>query len=205
MDTWPLTVVQAMLSTDYDWWATRGTRYQHERDLAAGHVLACLDRYLPGMQSSVEMTDIATPLTFWRSARSWRGAYEGWMPTPSTFKHVSKQLAGLERFYMAGQWVEPGGGVPMAIMSGRHVAEILCAAFDRRFGGWRAAGATFHRRLTRSLPMQFCKHRASGSDGSPDHRTARSLAHERTAHRPSRTRRNTPRAEAFGSRFARPT
>jgi phytoene desaturase len=127
------TVVQSMVPTDYDWWATRGTHYQHERDLAADAVLTCIDRYLPGVKPAVVMTDIATPLTFWRSARSWRGAYEGWMPTPDTFKHVSKQLPGLERFVMAGQWVEPGGGIPMAIMSGRHVAEILCAAFERPF------------------------------------------------------------------------
>jgi phytoene desaturase len=127
------TVIQAILSTGYDWWATRGAHYQHERDLAAERVLACIDRYLPGTQAALKMTDVATPLTFWRSARSWRGAYEGWMPTPHSLKHVAKQLPGLERFYMAGQWVEPGGGIPMAVMSGRHVVEIVCAAFDRPF------------------------------------------------------------------------
>jgi phytoene desaturase len=127
------TVVQAMLPTSYDWWATRGTHYQHERDLAAEQVLGCIDRYLPGTRSATTMTDVATPLTFWRSARSWRGAYEGWMPTPKTFTHVAKTLPGLERFYMAGQWVEPGGGIPMAVMSGRHVAEIVCHAFGHQF------------------------------------------------------------------------
>jgi hypothetical protein len=34
---------------------------------------------------------------------------------------------------MAGHWVEPGGGVPMAVMSGRHVVEILCAHLRRPF------------------------------------------------------------------------
>jgi phytoene dehydrogenase-like protein len=127
------TVIQAIVPTGYDWWASRGALYQHERDLAAERVLSCIDQYLPGTQAAMKMTDVATPLTFWRGARSWRGAYEGWMPTPRTMKHVSKQLPGLERFYMAGQWVEPGGGIPMAVMSGRHVAEIVCAAFDRPF------------------------------------------------------------------------
>jgi phytoene dehydrogenase-like protein len=127
------TVVQAMLSTDYDWWATRGAQYQQEKDAAADRVLASIDRCLPGMKGSVQMVDLATPLTFWRNARSWRGAFEGWVPTSNVFKHVSKELPGLERFYMAGQWVEPGGGVPVATMSGRHVVEIICAAFDRPF------------------------------------------------------------------------
>ena len=125
-------VVQAMLQTEYDWWATRGARYQQEKDAAADRVLGCLDQYLPGVKASVQMVDIATPLTFWRSARAWRGAFEGWLPTEG-FKHVSKQLPGLDGFYMAGQWVEPGGGVPTAIMSGRHVVELMCAALHRPF------------------------------------------------------------------------
>jgi phytoene dehydrogenase-like protein len=45
----------------------------------------------------------------------------------SMFGHVSKTLPGLAGFYMAGQWVEPGGGVPTALMSGRHVAQLICA------------------------------------------------------------------------------
>jgi phytoene dehydrogenase-like protein len=127
------TVVQAMLSTEYDWWATRGAQYQREKDLAAERILTCLDRYLPGVKAGVQMVDIATPLTFWRNARAWRGAFEGWIPTSNAFKHVPKELPGLERFYMAGQWVEPGGGVPTAVMSGRQVVAIICAALDRRF------------------------------------------------------------------------
>ena len=79
------------------------------------------------------MSDIATPLTFWRNARSWRGAFEGWLPGSNVFTHVPKTLPGLERFYLAGQWVEPGGGVPMATMSGRHVVEIISAAWRRQF------------------------------------------------------------------------
>jgi phytoene dehydrogenase-like protein len=127
------TVVQAMVSTEYDWWATRGVQYQHEKDLAADRVITSIDRHLPGAKDNVQMVDVATPLTFWRSARAWRGAFEGWIPTSNAFKHVPKELPGLERFYMAGQWVEPGGGVPVATMSGRHVVEIMCAALGRSF------------------------------------------------------------------------
>ena len=80
------------------------------------------------------MTDVATPLTYWTMARSWRGAYEGWMPTGGeAFAHVDKKLRGLDGFVMAGQWVEPGGGVPMAVMSGRQAAQIVCADEGRPF------------------------------------------------------------------------
>jgi phytoene dehydrogenase-like protein len=127
------TVVQTMVSTDYDWWAKRGAQYQREKEAAAAAVLASLDRQLPGLESSLRMTDLATPLTYWRNARAWRGAFEGWLPGANAFKHVPKQLPGLSRFYMAGQWVEPGGGVPTAIMSGRHAVQVMCVDLKREF------------------------------------------------------------------------
>ncbi|HKQ69808.1 MAG TPA: NAD(P)/FAD-dependent oxidoreductase [Polyangiaceae bacterium] len=128
------TVVQAMLSTDYDWWATLGTRYNSEKDAMAELVLEKLGAHFPGIRLSVRATDIATPLTYWTMARSWRGAFEGWMPSSeSLFGHVSKKLRGLDGFYMAGQWVEPGGGIPTAALSGRHAIQLVCADHKRPF------------------------------------------------------------------------
>jgi phytoene dehydrogenase-like protein len=34
---------------------------------------------------------------------------------------------------MAGQWVEPGGSVPIVAMSGRNVVQLMCAADGREF------------------------------------------------------------------------
>jgi phytoene dehydrogenase-like protein len=69
-----------------------------------------------------------------RHPRSWRGAFEGWFPTPeSFFAHVDKTLPGLSAFYMAGQWVEPGGAVPTALLSGRQAVQIVCKDFGRTF------------------------------------------------------------------------
>jgi phytoene dehydrogenase-like protein len=128
------TVVQALLTTDYESWATLGTRYNSEKDIVANLTLEKLAPYFQDIQSSVRATDIATPLTYWTMARSWRGAYEGWMPSSDGFfGHVSKKLRGLDGFYMAGQWVEPGGGVPMAAMSGRQAIQLICADGKRPF------------------------------------------------------------------------
>jgi phytoene dehydrogenase-like protein len=128
------TVVQAILTTNYDFWATRGTDYHAEKAALAERVQRCLEQQLPALRGAVRVVDVATPLTFWGMARSWRGAYEGWMPSASAlFSHVDKRLPGLSHFYMAGQWVEPGGGVPLALMSGRHVVQLLCDDTQRGF------------------------------------------------------------------------
>ncbi|MGO9829528.1 MAG: phytoene desaturase family protein [Myxococcaceae bacterium] len=128
------TVVQAMVATSYDWWATRGSLYTREKDATGERVLGQLDRRFPGLRRATRMVDVVTPITYWNMARSWRGAYEGWMPsTDSFFGHLPKTLPGLGGFYMAGQWVEPGGGVPTAINSGRQVVQLLCADAGRPF------------------------------------------------------------------------
>lgn len=128
------TVVQAMLTSDYDWWASLETRYNSEKDAIAELVLDKLAPYFPDIRMAIRATDIATPLTYWTMARSWRGAYEGWMPSSASFfGHVSKKLRGLDGFYMAGQWVEPGGGVPTATMSGRQAIQLVCADHKRPF------------------------------------------------------------------------
>ena len=128
------TVVQTMLATDYEWWATRASQYSNEKDRIAEIARAELTKYLPAMRDAVRVVDVATPLTYWNKARSWRGAYEGWLPSSdSFFGHAKKTFLGLGGFYMAGQWVEPGGGVPTALMSGRQVVQLVCAVDGRPF------------------------------------------------------------------------
>jgi phytoene dehydrogenase-like protein len=46
---------------------------------------------------------------------------------------MSRTLPGLRDFYMAGQWVEPGGGVPTAATSGRNVIQIICKKDRKKF------------------------------------------------------------------------
>ena len=46
---------------------------------------------------------------------------------------VSKTLPGLADFYMAGQWIQPGGGLPTGVMTGRYVIQIICKKAKRKF------------------------------------------------------------------------
>ena len=102
--------------------------------MVAGQVLERLGAHLPGIANAVEMVDVATPYTFWRYTHNWRGAYKGWLMTPEHWvRPLPKTLPGLKNFYMTGQWVEPGGSVPVVAMSGRNVIQLLCAADGRPF------------------------------------------------------------------------
>ena len=70
-------------------------------------------------------------MTVERYTGNWQGSQEGWLITTETIgmvmgKGMDKTLPGLDDFYMAGQWVEPGGGLPTAAMSGRNITQIIC-------------------------------------------------------------------------------
>ena len=124
------TVVQAAFETEWDWWyelQNDRPRYEAEKERVAADMLQRLDAHYPGISSQVEVADVATPCTTWRYTLNHKGAYEGWLPTPKAIRtQVEKTLPGLANFYMAGQWVMPGGGVPPCLYSGRHVVQILC-------------------------------------------------------------------------------
>jgi len=67
-------------------------------------------------------------------ANSWKGSFEGWFPGAGSFKRrMKKELPGLKNFYMVGQWVEPGGGLPTSLMSGRGAAQVICKRDGKAF------------------------------------------------------------------------
>lgn len=130
-------VLVVQYETDYDYWKElhedRG-RYRAEKTRIAQDVIAGLEERFPGIAGHVEMTDVATPVTWERYTGNWRGAYEGWMFDKDSFtSSMKKTLPGLGNFYMAGQWVNPGGGIPTAVMSGSHTVQLICNADGRPF------------------------------------------------------------------------
>ena len=131
------TVLKVQFNTDYDYWKRlrqEPERYKAEKEQIADQVVALLDQRFPGLAAQVEMHNVATPITWERYTGNWRGSYEGWLPSLGTFMNrMSKTLPGLDNFYMAGQWVEPGGGLPTAAMSGRNVTQIICKKDKKPF------------------------------------------------------------------------
>ena len=58
----------------------------------------------------------------------------GWATTTENLgMRMSKTLTGLGNCYMAGQWVEPGGGTVVGAMTGRNVTQIICKQDKKKF------------------------------------------------------------------------
>ncbi|NOY38196.1 MAG: NAD(P)/FAD-dependent oxidoreductase [Chlorobi bacterium] len=134
------TSLVVMMPSSYEYWkeiAQDRVAYKEKKDQVARTVVKLLDQRFPGISRQVEMVNVATPLTFERYTGNWKGSFEGWLLTPqnaSTIMNRMRQtLPGLQNFYMCGQWVEPGGGLPTSVMSGRRLVKTLCKQDRKKF------------------------------------------------------------------------
>jgi phytoene dehydrogenase-like protein len=131
------TLMQVMVESDWNYWKKLKEdekAYKAEKDKMSWQVLEKLNEAWPGIKDQVEMTNVATPHTWWRYTLNRRGSFEGFAITPKIFTtSVKRTLPGLDRFLMAGQWVVPGGGVVPTLNSGKHAAMLMCHLNGKSF------------------------------------------------------------------------
>ena len=134
------TAITIMLQSDYQYWKKLSrdkTEYLQKKEEIGRTITELLNQRFPGISSLVEAVDVATPLTFERYTGNWNGSFEGWLITPENsgviIRPMSQSLPDLKNFNMCGQWVEPGGGLPTAIMSGRRLIKKLCKEDNQKF------------------------------------------------------------------------
>ncbi|WP_396136525.1 phytoene desaturase family protein, partial [Chamaesiphon sp. VAR_48_metabat_403] len=125
-------VVMVVLTTNYDYWQRIYGRsiYDAEEIQESQILIDLLERFYPGIKGDIEFVDVATPLTYERYTGNWQGSSCGWLLTkqtlPLSIKGLPKTLPKLRKFYEIGQWVEPGGSVPVVAMSGRNIIQQIC-------------------------------------------------------------------------------
>lgn len=101
--------------------------YAAAKQRVADRVISILEKRIPGIRSSIEITDVSTPATVIRFTGNWKGSMEGWFVAPgSGFGQLPNTLPGLHKFMMVGQWVMPGGGLPSGPMTARPAIEAIC-------------------------------------------------------------------------------
>ncbi len=132
-------VIELIVRSNYAYWQRiYGRRiYDSEQSQVSDIIIAHLEAWRPGIGADIEFVDEATPMSYERYTGNWMGATTGWLLTGETLPMMilgaPKTLPGLSNFYMAGQWVEPGGTVTLAAASGKNSIQLLCAADGREF------------------------------------------------------------------------
>jgi phytoene dehydrogenase-like protein len=115
---------------NHEYWCglrqTDAARYGDEKKRVADAVIAVFEKRFPKAQGKIEVVDVATPATVVRYTGNWRGSMEGWLYTPATgIRQLPCVLPGLTNFYMVGQWIAPGGGLPSGLMTGKAVSKRI--------------------------------------------------------------------------------
>jgi phytoene dehydrogenase-like protein len=101
-------------------------RYEAEKKRLAAAVIAVFESRFPKARGKIGVVDVATPATIIRYTGNWRGSMEGWLYTPATgIKQLPCVLPGLGNFYMVGQWISPGGGLPAGLMTGKGISKRI--------------------------------------------------------------------------------
>jgi phytoene dehydrogenase-like protein len=134
-------VLTVSIESDYAYWRPLSEEpglYEAEKARIAQCVIASLDKRFPGLAAQIDVIDVSTPLTIERYTGNWMGAYEGWLITTQdggwgVGQSMKKTLSGLKNFYMVGQWVEPGGGLPTVALSGRNAVQLICHNDHKEF------------------------------------------------------------------------
>lgn len=101
--------------------------YLNEKKQIETDAIICLEKEFPGIKEFIEVIDVATPKTDVRYTGVKDGAYEGFLPTKENMmKSLDMTLPKLKNFYMAGQWLFPGGGLPPSAQTGKWVVQLIC-------------------------------------------------------------------------------
>jgi phytoene dehydrogenase-like protein len=119
-------IVSFIPTYNYEYWTElrkkSPEKYAGEKQRIADKIIEVFDKRYPGSREKIEIIDVATPATVLRYTNNWQGSMEGWLITPKTgAKQLPCTVPGIRNFYMVGQWISPGGGLPAGLMTARNV------------------------------------------------------------------------------------
>ena len=80
----------------------------------------------PELTGDMEFLDAWTPLTYERYCNAYHGSYMSFVTTPSGKQIKMKgKLKGIDNLYLAGQWTNSPGGLPVAVASGKFAVQRI--------------------------------------------------------------------------------
>ena len=128
-------VIVIRFESPWEFWKDMNNdEYQTQKEKIEQDSRILLENRFPGIGNNIEVCDVATPLTDTRYTGVWKGSYEGFLPSgKNIMANLNPFIPGLRNFYMAGQWLFPGGGLPPAGQSGKWAVQYICRDEKQEF------------------------------------------------------------------------
>ncbi len=101
--------------------------YYKEKQRIANEMQLRFEMRFPELQGKITLLDVATPMTYARYTGAYHGAWMSFMMTPkSKMMMHSGKIKGLKNCYLTGQWLQPPGGLPVAVTTGKFTVQRIC-------------------------------------------------------------------------------
>lgn len=122
---------------DYDAWnsiARDFEDYDREKERTGKAVLQSIETRFPWMKGKLKVLDVATPKTYERYCNAYRGAFMSFLPTVrgKMMAHTGR-IKGLDNLFLTGQWLQPPGGLPVAVVTGKDTIMRICKQEKKPF------------------------------------------------------------------------
>lgn len=110
--------------------------YNTEKTRIGESVIQAMETRFPHMKGKLRLLDVATPQTYKRYCNAYQGAFMGFWPTiPGKSLTHTGHVKGLNNIVLSGQWLQPPGGLPTALITGKDSIMRLCKSLKRPFNG----------------------------------------------------------------------
>ncbi len=132
-----LTCAINQFHADFDAWKTLSgdpVAYRSEKERIGRCVERAIIGRFPEMAGKLRVLDVASPLTYERYCNAHRGAFMAFLPTVRTkgMAHTGA-VKGLRNVFLSGQWLQPPGGLPVAVITGKDSIRRICKQLRRAF------------------------------------------------------------------------
>ena len=108
--------------------------YNKEKNRIGQEVIRAMETRFPEMAGRLKLLDVASPQTYERYCNAYRGAFMAFWPTlkGKQLAHTG-QIPGLNNLVLSGQWLQPPGGLPVALITGKDTIMRLCKKVKQPF------------------------------------------------------------------------
>lgn len=125
------TVLQVFIDTDDDDYkrirAMSNGEYAEFKRRTGETLKRMLEKYY-AVNGDLELIDVVTPRTYERYVNSYQGSFMSFpLGAKMPQQLYARRVDGIDKLYLANQWLLAPGGTPIAVISGKFAAQLIAA------------------------------------------------------------------------------
>ena len=112
---------------DFEFWKSLSEKeYREYKEKLIKEIEKRIEAAFPELAGDLEFLDCWTPLTYDRYCNAYHGSYMSFTTTPQAKPlRMKGRVKGIDNMYLAGQWTNAPGGLPVAAASGKFAVQRI--------------------------------------------------------------------------------